>query len=795
MLQHEFGMKRNVLENIPHVKEWCDKAGVTLQIDVKAGYAIKSIVVDEAKAIGAYHVVLDRTMKSDRKYFVENLTCFVSRARASGGVDTIRSFSVSKQLPPLVPTPPNTVLRSSVLQMAQPILTTDSTTSLASLGSNASNHSNHSNSSGSFDIGASSDGFLTQDSDLFSAAPTTGESLDEAHTYRSSIPLRASALANGSNVEKIPAGGQRLASETGYNLVNRKPTLRKWLAEEDQMQQLADAPPYDNSNSSSLHDRPHKILGPAPVVDQVRRTPMTFLEKSVHAPPLPPAPPKLTLPPGRTSVPENAPEKVTTLPAPPLSRMPSPPHSKLSQTLHKTVWVWTRSKEVMRAAVEVGWTTFVFTPDTKFMAPQWTTIEWIKPLFLEGGRFLNQEGKQVALLGQVYSGEQLDYLPAMMGGAETVVINDLDWQIIPPEDVVAAFQGRRTNLFATATTASDAQVYLEALEVGMDGVVLHTENIAEIGALRDYLAKKKIEKERAIEWAIAEPPIKEVSELRLDGPEEEEQQEQEQELAQEHEHEQYLAGLTPEHSMTRSEHSMPRSESSHGVHRVASSPRSDSNPLDLVSSPRIMDRIPSNSSTLTAYVPPQPQPQPPPPPPPAAPGLCLANATVKSVVSVGEGDRVSVDLCNLLNPGEALLVGSFSKGMFLVHSEVQTNNTSRKSFRVNAGPVHAYTGMAGRRITYLSELESGGQVLAVDAHGNSRTVLVGRVSIESKPLVLIVVEVGGKSFSVMLQESDSVRLVIPAEHQRPGREAIAVTKLQQGDVVVLSMEDAAAYEQ
>ena len=118
----------------------------------------------------------------------------------------------------------------------------------------------------------------------------------------------------------------------------------------------------------------------------------------------------------------------------------------------------------MRAAVEVGWTTFIFTPDTKYMAPQWTckwqksvhylkiylvdfevglvvdillligcvcaAIEWIKPLFLEGGRFLNQEGKQVALLGQVYSGEQLDYLPAMMGGTEIVVINDLDWQVI-----------------------------------------------------------------------------------------------------------------------------------------------------------------------------------------------------------------------------------------------------------------------------------------------------------------------------------------------------------------------------
>lgn len=134
--------------------------------------------------------------------------------------------------------------------------------------------------------------------------------------------------------------------------------------------------------------------------------------------------------------------------------------------------------------------------------------------------------------------------------------------------------------------------------------------------------------------------------------------------------------------------------------------------------------------------------------------------------------------------------------MFLVHSEVQFNNTSRRSFRVNAGPVHAYTGMARGHITYLSELESGGQVLAVDANGNFRTVLVGRVSIESKPLVLVVVEADGEQFSVMLQDADSVRLVVPAEMQRPGSEAVAVTKLQPGDTVLLSIEDSdCSYEQ
>ena len=313
-----------------------------------------------------------RNMKSDRKYFVENLTCFVSRARNSGGVDTIRSFSVNKQLPPLVPTPPNTV-RSGLVQVSLSQLTSmhtaDSTSSLTSVGSV---HSNRSHSSGS------GSEFLTQDSDLFSGAPTTGESIDEPARYRSSIPLRST---NGSNVER---NGARQAAETGPNLVNRKPALRKWLAEEDNLQPPGDAVPFaEVHNPSALGDRPYKILGPAPVVEQtVRRTPTTFLEKSVHPPPLPPGLGRLQIPPGtpgRAFVPVNLPEKTTITPSPPLSRMPSPPHSKLSQSLHKTVWVWTRSKEVMRSAVEVGWTTFIFTPDTKFMAPQWTSMLNPKP--------------------------------------------------------------------------------------------------------------------------------------------------------------------------------------------------------------------------------------------------------------------------------------------------------------------------------------------------------------------------------------------------------------------------------
>jgi 3-dehydroquinate synthase class II len=77
------------------------------------------------------------------------------------------------------------------------------------------------------------------------------------------------------------------------------------------------------------------------------------------------------------------------------------------------------------------------------------------------------------------------------------------------------------------------------------------------------------------------------------------------------------------------------------------------------------------------------------------------------------------------------------------------------------GPVHAYVGMAGGVTSYLSELHTGSQVMVVNAQGQSRTVLVGRVKIESRPLLLVEAEVEGQRHSVLLQNSENVCLVTP----------------------------------
>ena len=95
----------------------------------------------------------------------------------------------------------------------------------------------------------------------------------------------------------------------------------------------------------------------------------------------------------------------------------------------------------------------------------------------------------------------------------------------------------------------------------------------------------------------------------------------------------------------------------------------------------------------------------------SAPSVDLALATVSRLESIGLGDRACIDLVELLGPGEGALLGSFARGLFLVHSECLSSEYIRaRPFRVNAGAVHSYVMRSQDRTGYLSELASGQEV-------------------------------------------------------------------------------------
>ena len=166
----------------------------------------------------------------------------------------------------------------------------------------------------------------------------------------------------------------------------------------------------------------------------------------------------------------------------------------------------------------------------------------------------------------------------------------------------------------------------------------------------------------------------------------------------------------------------------------------------------------------------------------------LVPATVTRVEPVGSGDRVCVDTCSMMNVGEGMLIGSYSKGLFLVHSEsLESEYVASRPFRVNAGPVHAYVMTPGNKTRYLSEIETGDEVLTVDKDGNTKTTVVGRVKIEKRPLMLVEAEYEGFTIRTLLQNAETIRLV--EEDGNP----ISVSELKTGDKVMVYLDKSARH--
>ena len=158
-----------------------------------------------------------------------------------------------------------------------------------------------------------------------------------------------------------------------------------------------------------------------------------------------------------------------------------------------------------------------------------------------------------------------------------------------------------------------------------------------------------------------------------------------------------------------------------------------------------------------------------------APKVELVPAKVVKLKEIGTGARICVDTCDLMKPGEGILVGCQSSGLFLVQAEVhESPYVETRPFRVNAGPISLYTLSSPTRTRYLSELKAGDEVLIVDREGKVRSTNVARVKIEWRPMILIEAEHGGKRIKTIVQNAETVRLVT-----EEGSKSIA--KLKTGD--------------
>ncbi|KAK6266900.1 hypothetical protein QUC31_017737 [Theobroma cacao] len=346
----------------------------------------------------------------------------------------------------------------------------------------------------------------------------------------------------------------------------------------------------------------------------------------------------------------------------------------------KRVWIWTENSQVMTAAVERGWNTFIFSSQNQGLVNEWSSIAFIDPLIIKEGGIFDSAGKRVATIFEVSTPADLKKVQSEDEHTGNVVIDLLDWQVIPAENIVAELQGSQTTAFAVSKSPAEAQLFLEALEHGLGGVVLKAEDVKAVLDLKEYFDRRN------------------------------------------------------------------------EVHNR----------------------------------------------------LSLSKATVTQVHAVGMGDRVCVDLCSLMRPGEGLLVGSFARGLFLVHSEcLESNYIASRPFRVNAGPVHTYVAVPGGKTSYLSELKAGKEVIVVDQKGKLKTAIVGRVKIETRPLILVEAKYwtllpqrdanDQTVYSILLQNAETVALVCTHKGNTMQKTAIPVTSLKVGDEVLLRLQGAARH--
>jgi 3-dehydroquinate synthase II len=160
-------------------------------------------------------------------------------------------------------------------------------------------------------------------------------------------------------------------------------------------------------------------------------------------------------------------------------------------------------------------------------------------------------------------------------------------------------------------------------------------------------------------------------------------------------------------------------------------------------------------------------------------------AKIIEIKEVGDGERVCVDTASMLHKGEGMLIGNRSNFLFLVHNEsVGSSFTSPRPFRVNAGAVHCYTLSPDGTTSYLSEVETGSEVLILNSKGKARRVTVGRSKIERRPMLMIKASAGGEIGGIIAQDAETIRFV------KSNGQLVSVTHLKKGDIVMVHAKPA-----
>ncbi|HJS81885.1 MAG TPA: 3-dehydroquinate synthase II, partial [Nitrososphaera sp.] len=107
-------------------------------------------------------------------------------------------------------------------------------------------------------------------------------------------------------------------------------------------------------------------------------------------------------------------------------------------------------------------------------------------------RSLKSSGKTLGYFKKVLSNADVDEIEkASQAGAEFVIVDASDWKIIPLENIIAKLHKSKTKVFTTAKSSREVGTMFSVLELGVDGVILSSDNIDEVDSARQQLSTTK----------------------------------------------------------------------------------------------------------------------------------------------------------------------------------------------------------------------------------------------------------------------------------------------------------------
>lgn len=148
----------------------------------------------------------------------------------------------------------------------------------------------------------------------------------------------------------------------------------------------------------------------------------------------------------------------------------------------KLIWIradhlpsYEERKHLVATALESGYVDIIIREEDKELA----RLGRYDALVRKGDAlFLDQ--RKVAQWVEVRSPKDVDKAASFKDKVDAVVISAQDWKVIPLENLIADLQRSKTKVLAVATSVQEAKLFLETLEVGVDGLVLEADTPSQL---------------------------------------------------------------------------------------------------------------------------------------------------------------------------------------------------------------------------------------------------------------------------------------------------------------------------